>query len=152
MIRLEKPGPLLDLWAESYRLAQHRQHTFYSFVQDPRELAIRLARHTKTHHILCALTLHSGAALVAPFVRSTEVHAYVRGDVDAIARALDLRPVDSGGNIHLLVPQEDGVFYRTRLIKQLPVVCNTQLYLDLLHFPARGQEQADALRRQTLKY
>jgi hypothetical protein len=151
-IRLEKPGALLDLWAESYRLDQHRQHTFYSFVRDPRELAARLARYARPAHMPCALTLHSGAALVAPFVRFAEVHAYVRGDVDAIAQALDLRPVDTGGNIHLLVPNDDGVFYRTRLIKQLPVVCNTQLYLDLLHFPARGREQAEALRRQMLKY
>lgn len=151
-IRLDKPGALLDLWAESYRLDQHRQHTFYSFLRDPRALAARLARHARAQHMPCALTLHSGAALVAPFVRSAEMHAYVRGDVDATAEALDLRPVDTGGNIHLLVPQDDGVFYRTRVIKQLPVVCNTQLYLDLLHFPARGREQAEALRRQTLKY
>jgi len=32
------------------------------------------------------------------------------------------------------------------------VVFNTQLYLDLLHFPARGREQAEALRRHALKY
>jgi hypothetical protein len=34
----------------------------------------------------------------------------------------------------------------------VPVVCTTQLYLDLLHYPARGREQAEVLRRQTLKF
>lgn len=99
-----------------------------------------------------ALTLHSGAALVAPFVRSSEVHAYVRGDLDRFVKALDLRPVETGGNVHLLIPNDEGVFYRARTIEGLPVVCNTQLYLDLFHYPARGREQADELRRQKLGY
>lgn len=151
-IRLQKPGALLDLWAESYRVDQHRQQTFYSFLRDPRELAAKLAGHMAARHRRCALTLHSGASLVAPFVRSTDVHAYVSGDIEDIAQALDLRPVDTGGNIHLLIPNDDGVFYRTQVIEQIPVVCNTQLYLDLLHYPARGREQAEELRRQKLRY
>ena len=146
-IRLAKPGALLDLWAEAYRIDQHTRHTFYSFVRNPRELAAKLAE-----HVSCALTLHSGAALVAPFVRSADVHAYVRGDVDDIAKALDLRPVETGGNIHLLLPNDEGVFYRVQVIQRLPVVCNTQLYLDLFNYPARGREQAEELRRQKLGY
>ena len=151
-IRLEKPGALLDLWTENYRIDQHRQHTFYSFVRNPRELAAKLARHLRTRQQVCALTLHSGAALVAPFVRSTAVHAYVHGDVDDIAKALDLRPVDTGGNIHLLVPSDEGVFYHVQVIERIPVVCSTQLYLDLFNYPARGREQAEELRRQKLGY
>jgi len=151
-IRLQKPGALLDLWAENYRIDQHRQRTFYSFLRDPRELAAKLGAHAASQHMPCALTLHSGAALVAPFVRSADVHAYVRGDVDGVAQALDLRPVETGGNTHLLVPNDDGVFYRTQVIEHIPVVCNTQLYLDLLHYPARGREQAEELRRQKLGY
>jgi hypothetical protein len=151
-IRLQKPGDLLDLWAESYRLDQHRRHTYYSFVRNPRELAAKLAASAKREQLALALTLHSGAALVAPFVRSGEVHAYVRGDLDRFVKALDLRPVETGGNVHLLVPNDEGVFYRARTIEGLPVVCNTQLYLDLFHYPARGREQADELRRQKLGY
>jgi len=37
-------------------------------------------------------------------------------------------------------------------IRGIRVVCNTQLYLDLINYPARGREQAEVLRRQKLGY
>ena len=151
-IRLEQPGALLDLWGENYRVDEHRRRTYYSFVRNPRELAATLASEADAQKARLALTLHSGAALVAPFVRSADVHAYFRGDVEHLVKAVDLRPVESGGNVHLLVPNDEGVFYRTQTVDHVPVVCHTQLYLDLLHYPARGREQAEELRRQKLRY
>jgi DNA-binding MarR family transcriptional regulator len=151
-IRLAKPGPLLDLWVENYRLEQHRRRTFYSFIRSPRELATKLAAEAGAQRIRLALTLHAGAALVAPFVRYTDVHAYVAGDIDRFAKALDLRPVETGGGVHLLTPSDEEVFYGVQTIEDLPVVSNVQLYLDLLHYPARGREQAEELRRQKLGY
>jgi len=151
-IRLAKPGPLLDLWAENYHLDQHRRQTFYSFVRSPRELAAKLAAEATAQHVSLALTLHAGAALVAPFVRYTDVHAYIAGDIDRFAKALDLRPVETGGSVHLLTPNDEGIFYGIQTIEGVPVVCNPQLYLDLLHYPARGREQAEELRRQKLRY
>jgi len=151
-IRLAKPGPLLDLWAENYRFDQHRRQTFYTFVRSPRELAEKLAAEAARQRALLALTLHAGAALVAPFVRYTDVHAYFGGDVERLAKALDLRPVETGGSVHLLTPHDEGVLYGIQTIKGIPVVCNPQLYLDLVHYPARGREQADELRRQKLRY
>jgi len=151
-IRLQQPGGLLDLWAENYRVDEHRRLTHYSFTRNPRELAVKLASQADAQKDRLALTLHSGAALVAPFVRSPDVHAYFGGDVDRLVKAVDLRPVESGGNVHLLVPNDEGVFYRTQTVEHVPVVCNTQLYLDLLHYPARGREQAEELRRQKLRY
>lgn len=151
-LRLTKPGELLDLWAEQYRLDVHRRHTFYTFARDPLEVARRLAAHAAEHQESAALTLHSGATLLAPFVRSPDVHAYVTGDLERLVTALDLRPVESGGTVHLFEPYDAGVFYRVQTLEKLPVVCATQLYLDLLHYPARGREQAEVLRRQVLRY
>ncbi len=151
-IRLAKPGSLLDLWAENYRLEQHRRQTFYSFIRSPRELASKLAAEASAQQIQLALTLHAGAALVAPFVRYTELHVYVAGDIDRFVRALDLRPVETGGGVHFFTPSDEGVFYGVQTIEGLPVVSNVQLYLDLLHYPARGREQAEELRRQKLRY
>jgi transcriptional regulator with AbiEi antitoxin domain of type IV toxin-antitoxin system len=151
-IRLRQPGALLDLWGENYRVDEHRRLTYYSFIRNPRELAATLTSQADARKDRLALTLHSGAALVAPFVRSADVHAYFRGDVERLVKAADLRPVESGGSVHLLVPNDEGVFYRTQTVDHVPVVCNTQLYLDLLHYPARGREQAEELRRQKLRY
>lgn len=44
------------------------------------------------------------------------------------------------------------MFYRAQTIRRIPVVCNTQLYLDLINYPARGREQAEVIRRQKLGY
>lgn len=151
-IRLEKPAPLLDLWAENYRLEQHRRQTFYSFIRNPRDLAAKLAAQATAQRASVALTLHAGAALVAPFVRYTDVHAYIVGDTDRLAKALDLRPVETGGNLHILTPNDEGIFYRVQRIEGVPVVCNTQLYLDLLNYPGRGREAAEELRRKKLGY
>ena len=150
-ITLTKPGELLDFWAEHYRLDVHQRHTF-TFIRDPLEVARQLAGHAAAHRESTALTLHSGAALVAPFVRSPDVHAYFAGDLERLRGALDLRPVESGGTVHLFEPYDAGVFYRVQMLDQVPVVCTTQLYLDLLHYPARGREQAEVLRRQTLTF
>ena len=151
-ITLTKPGEFLDLWAQNYRLEAHRQHTFYTFVRDLREFAGRLTAHAVDHKEPLALTLHSGAALVAPFVRSSDVHAHFRGDLDRLVTTLDLRPVETGGTVHLLEPYDPGVFYRLQTVRKIQVVCNTQLYLDLINYPARGREQAEVLRRQKLRY
>lgn len=151
-ITLQKPGELLDLWAQDYSVEKNRQHTFYTFLRSPGELAAKLCAHAVNHKEAMALSLHSGAAFVAPFVRSPDVHAYFVGDRERLVKALDLRPVESGGTVHLLEPYDEGVFYRMQTIRGVRVVCNTQLYLDLVNYPARGREQAEALRRQKLRY
>lgn len=151
-ITLQKPGDLLDLWAQNYSVEQQRRQTFYSFVKSPAELAAKLSDHAVEHKEAIGLTLHSGAAFVAPFVRSPDVHAYFVGDRDRLMKALDLRPVESGGTVHLLEPFDEGIFYRVQHIRGVRVVCNTQLYLDLVNYPARGREQAEVIRRQKLRY
>ena len=149
-IRLQKPGELLDLWAQNYSLDRHRQHTFYTFVRNPAELGLKLTTHAVSHKEAVGLTLHSGAAFVAPFVRASDMHAYFLGDRERLVRALDLRPVETGGTVHLLDPYDEGVFYQVQTIRGVRVVCNTQLYLDLINYPARGREQAEVLRREKL--
>lgn len=151
-IRLVQPSALLDLWGQNYHFDQHRRETFYSFIRSPRELATKLAVQAASQGTRLALTLHAGAALVAPFVRYTDVHAYIDGDLGRLAKSLDLRPVETGGSVHLLEPNDIGIFYGTRGIQDVPVVSDLQLYLDLLHYPARGREQAEVLRRQKLGY
>ncbi|MBI2554993.1 MAG: hypothetical protein HYV92_11425, partial [Candidatus Rokubacteria bacterium] len=151
-IKLQKPGELLDLWAQNYSLERQRQHTFYTFVRNSAQLAAKLTAHAVAHKEAVGFTLHSGAAFVAPFVRSPDVHAYFVGDRERLVKALDLRPVESGGTVHLLEPYDEGVFYRVQTIRGVRVVCNTQLYLDLINYPARGREQAEVLRREKLGY
>jgi hypothetical protein len=116
------------------------------------DLAAKLCAYAVSRKEAVGLTLHSGAAFVAPFVRSPDVHAYFAGDRERLVKALDLMPVESGGIVHLLEPYDEGVFYRMQTIRGVRAVCNAQLYLDLINYPARGREQAEVLRRQKLGY
>ena len=151
-IKLQKPGELLDLWAQNYSIEKRRQETFYTFIKSPGELAAKLSDYAVKYKETIGLTLHSGAAFVAPFVRSPDIHAYFVGDRGRLVKALDLRPVESGGTVHLLEPYDEGVLYRVQTIRGVRVVGNVQLYLDLINYPARGREQAEELRRQKLGY
>lgn len=91
-----------------------------------------------------AITGLAGAMLVAPFVRPTNIHIYVKGEDNArkLADTLSLMPVESNGNVKFAIPKSNGVFYGLRAISGINVVSNIQLYIDLLNYPARGEEAA----------
>jgi len=151
-ILLVRAGDLLDSWAERYRLDAGRDHTYYSFRRSFSEFATDLEALARRSGLVYALTSHAGASLVAPFVRFTDVHFYYPGDLETVTTGLDLRPVEMGGTIHVLRPYDAGVFYKAQRIGGASVVCNTQLYLDLFNYPARGREQAQFLRQQTMSF
>lgn len=149
---LAEPGDLLDLWAQNYNIGMNPSQTFYSFARSFSGFVDRLKDVAREEQFRYALTLHSGASKVAPFVRFTDVHLYYQGDLQTIVEGLELRPVEVGGTIHILSPYDEGVFYNLQYIDDVVVVCNTQLYLDLVNYPARGKEQADFLREQKMSF
>jgi hypothetical protein len=102
-----------------------------------------------------AITSFAASSLVAPFVRgvgSVEVYVPDAGAIDEWVKAMDLRPVESGGNIVLLLPYDTGVFYRAQNVEGKSLVGNIQLYLDLSDNPGRGREQADFLRKEKIGF
>lgn len=151
-IILTEPPELLDLWAQNYNVNINPSQAFYSFARSFSSFIDKLRDVAREGQFRYALTLHSGASLVAPFVRFTDVHLYYQGDLQTIVKGLDLRPVEVGGTIYILAPYDEGVFYNLQRIDGVVVVCNTQLYLDLVNYPARGKEQADFLREQKMSF
>ncbi|MBU4266437.1 MAG: hypothetical protein KKE96_04330 [Candidatus Altiarchaeota archaeon] len=149
---LDKPGELLEQWTKKYNFSDNTIHTYYSFQKNITEFMKKVSKASK-NKLEYAMTLHSGAYLIAPYVRFTDVHFYVKPmDVEKWVKKLDLRPVESGGTIHLVEPFDEGVFYGRQTVKGIKVVCNTQLYLDLYNYPARGKEQAKFLRKKKMRY
>ncbi len=59
-----------------------------------------------------ALAGFSSVARYAAMVRYQRVTAYVLGDPDSLARRLDLKPVTSGANVHLILPYDEGPLYQ----------------------------------------
>ncbi len=151
-IQLTRPGDLLEAWVDAYSYHQNDVQAYFSPERVTRGLVAELGRAAHEARRRYAFTLHSGAALVAPNVRFPAIHCYLEGDPEPVARSLGLRPGEGEGNIYLLAPYDQGVFYAPIAKGGLPVVCLPQLYADLYHYERRGREQAAHLRREAMGY
>jgi len=149
-IHLARPAELLDAWVEVYSYRLNDIGTYFSSERITRKLVGEIARVAHAEGRRHAFTLHSGAALVAPSARFPAIHCYLEGSPEPIARALGLRPGE--GNVHLIAPYDEGVFYAPITKGGLPVVCLPQLYADLYHYERRGREQATHLRREAMGF
>lgn len=152
---LTEPGKLLDEWCRNYTYTQNKMSAYYSFEQNLEKLIKKVLQISKDKDLEYALTLLSGASLIAPFIRGiSTLQMYIADSEEASkwVRLLDLRPVESGSNISIYIPYDEGVFYKTQKVDGIKVVGNVQLCLDLYNYPTRGKEQAEFLRREKIKF
>jgi hypothetical protein len=147
---LVEPQKLLEKWSNYYDFRKNRLHDCYGF-GSVREIEQRFTEHCKNKKIQFALSLFSGAALVSPFARYTRGFAYAQEDVEHIIDDLDLKKVDSGANFTLMEPYDDGIFYNKQEVKGSIVVCDIQLYIDLVGYKGRGEDAAQFLFEQIIK-
>ena len=145
-IKLSDPSGLLDLLVSSYRYNDQKITGYYSPFKGYDEIFPKLRQLPDCDY---AITLGAAARLVLPVVRSTDTYIYVNKN-DALKNALELEPVEFGGNVYLITPRDDGILRNTQTIDGVKVVSNLQLYLDLFNYPQRGREQADAIREKIL--
>ena len=142
---------LLDLWRDNYRSERNEVLTFYSIMQVP-QIEKELGEFCKTNKIQYALTLFSGANRLAPFTRYNFATSYFSGDVDQLKRDLELKEVPSGANLQILVPYDEGVYYKAEEVDSVRVANPIQIYLDLYNYAGRGREQAEFLREKIIKF
>lgn len=151
--RIRRIESLLDDWTGRYIFSgKNRIRSFFVAAGGLEEIFAELRRSKLSVEVCYALTLHSGARLVSPFVQYEECHIYIdgRGDferqVSKFVEALCLSEPAAGGNFHIVRPYyENGAFYQARILDDLPLVSDIQLYLDLFRFPSRGREQAEKI-------
>ncbi len=148
-ITLSKPKELLDAWAKVYNFENQSTIGYYCPLKDQQSIFNALRKISLKQY---ALTLGAAASLVAPFVRSTDVYMYIVGKADRIVKALRLKPVEFGGNVHLVTPADDGVLFAIQQVEGVTLVSNLQLYLDLYNYPMRGREQAEHLRNEVMRF
>ena len=151
-LKLNDPKKLLEDWRETYSYRENTIYPLYTFEKNKDTFFKKILKISKSNNLKYALTLHSGAHLIAPYVRFTEIHFYIDSLLELWKEKLDLRPVESGANVYLLKPYDMGVFQDIQTINELKVVSNIQLYLDLYNYPKRGREQAEFLREKKLKF
>ncbi len=148
---LVNPEDVLKQWSENHTYTKSQAFSFYSSLSEE-ELEEAVNRECNKRKLRYGLALFSGARKVAPFVRFPRFFAYVDGNIDAIAKTLEFKKVETGANVTLLVPYDDkGVFYGLRKIGGVDVVSDIQLYLDLKSYGGRGEEAAEAVFEQGIK-
>lgn len=146
---LTKPFELLEAWTENYSYQRNQVREYYS-LQEVGEVEAQLSQVCQALDLRCGLTGFSGGSRYAPAVRYHRAMAYVGGDLDSVASAMELKKVDSGANVMLLTPYDEGVFYASQEIEGDVVVSPIQTYLDLMSIPGRGEEAAQTLFNQVI--
>ena len=148
--KLINPEKLLDKWSKNYNYNKNNIKNYYS-LDDIKTIESNIINYCNTKKIRYSFTLTSGASLVAPFLRYNRVFVYILGDIEKIAKDLNLKEVSSGSNVSILKPYDEGVFYNFQEVNGINVVNNIQLYLDLINYKERGEEAANFLYEQRIR-
>lgn len=150
-VGVTKPGDLLDEWARNYSYSDNKIERYYSSL-DPTDLEKQLGDAARSRGWRYALTMFSGASKIESFVRYNFASFYYSGSTEEVASELKLKPTPSGANVWILTARDEGVYWGAQQAEDFAIVSNVQLYLDLMNFKGRGEEQATALREQRLRY
>jgi IclR-like helix-turn-helix domain-containing protein len=147
-------GGLLDLLVEETAVRPLKTPAF-RLAQSPKALIRDVAKALEGKGVDYALTGAGAASLVAPFISAVPivevwVSAYLMAD-----RVLDefgMEKVETGQNIELLQANDDGPLMFRQPTKGVWVANPFRLYIDLLHDPRRGREQAEVLREEVIGF
>ena len=153
--RLRDPMKLLFAWRDAYRFDLHERRSYFTLLKG-KELGDALAGLADRSAPSAAYAAFSAADFQAPHVRQSKTWLYVRREsIPEFEKRLDAKQVDSGENIVVLVPGDDGVFYPSDPLtvgkNRLQATGLVQTFVDLSHCGERGGEAAEALLDQRLK-
>ena len=147
-LRISKPDALLDAWAAEDDWEKRTESREYSLLEyDPEKVAEKLEKLLGgTRH---AFTQWFGAFLRQPYTLPALTTLYVEEfpDEALLKGELRARRVDGGGRLRIVKPKDEGVFQCLQEIRGRKVVCDLQLYLDVIHAGMRGDEAAHELRK-----
>jgi hypothetical protein len=149
-ISLTNPTALLDEWGQSYNFRRNKVQECYALAELP-GMEAQLAETCRRLGLQYALTGFSSAARIAPMVRYQKASVYVERDISSLIDALGWKAVTTGSNISLLIPYDDGVFYGAKDMDEVAIASPVQTYLDLQSVRGRGQEAAQAVRKEIEK-
>jgi hypothetical protein len=151
---LEDPVALLKDWAGSYRWEDNRIHSFVVPLGKA-QLVTQACEVLRKEGEGCLLTLLSAVDRLMGLVEHDQVHVYVReltrDAAVALRSHLHAESVQRGGNLHVVEPYYgDAAWYGAEHVDGMSYVSDVQLFLDLIHYPVRGPEAADALLTKRL--
>lgn len=141
--KLKQFDRLLDTWKDKDDWVKRVTIHQYSVLSDsPDSIARKLTSATGTRDV--AFTQWFAAWQRRPHATASVVSAYLK-DL-SLLDVIPGRPVNSGGNLWIIVPKDEGVFQNTIDLNGFQQVCDVQTYLDLITAGMRGPEAAKELR------
>jgi hypothetical protein len=144
-IKLAKPDKLLTDWSDNYSYTKSMLFGYYSS-DNQGEIEAKIANFCNSTDTRYAFTLTSADIRLTKYLRDTKrVYVYIEKPFEPAASALKWKKVDSGENITVLVPYDEGVFYGLQTVGGVKLVSDIQLYLDLKNFKQRGKDAAEFL-------
>jgi hypothetical protein len=143
---LIQPDALLDAWSAADSWKKRGTLRQYSALErDAEKLAGEFLKQSEGK---IAFTQWFAAAHRHAYTELPIVSAYrMKFPEPEVVAALGLRETPTGGRLWVIVPREPGVFQATQTIDGFPLVCDTQIYLDLLQVGLRGPDASRALRQ-----
>ncbi len=149
-VRARAPSVLLDAWAQRYSFADHRVHKFQTVDRTGNAALQSLAKKLAATRTTWAATGLAAAYMYTRFSDFRLTTLYVE-ELPREPEALGLHPVERGENVWLVLPRDDGVFYK-KVDQGAWCVHPVQVYLDLLTQPERAAEAAARLRADLLSW
>jgi hypothetical protein len=153
-LKLRDPKSILEDWVREYDYKKNREVKFFCLGKSPDEIMDKVRDVHISEAVQYAFGLHAGAHLASPYAVYNEVHIYIpnRASIEFFEKRLKLKEAQQGANVIFLLPYyKQSVFYGKQKIRDLWVVSDIQLYLDLYNYPIRGLEQAEHLYEKRLK-
>jgi len=143
---------LLRAWRAAYRFDRHTRRSYFTLLQGS-ALRERLRAVDPDGRGRLLYAAFSAADLQAPAVRQPRTWLYLdphlEGQFQSVVQA---KPVDSGENLVVLLPNDSSVFYRMEAGKNRLACTNAvQTYVDVANAGGRGEEAAEAILEQRLK-
>lgn len=150
-VRASDGEALLRRWADATKNAFRDAKRFTSKIRDPDELTTELSEGLERLGVGYAITRLAAARFVEPYAPASVVDAYVDGDPDLGASALDFLPVDRGESLRLVTPPDAGVFQFTQQQSGITIVNPVQLFVDLKQGGGREPDVAERLFETRLR-
>jgi hypothetical protein len=142
---LTQPIRLINDWATVWpRRRQPAMHYFAPGLLADTEK--RIADYARYRNERIAFTGLAAAWHRVPMVKYLRTALYYEGSISGLAQALGFQPAESGANVLIMPPRDEGVFFDSDYFDDLPLVSPLQTYLDLQRNLARGPEAAEHLR------
>lgn len=136
---------MLHTWAKDYHKKETRRYEFYS-MESIAELEEKISEWSFYHDDSALLGGFSAAARYAPAVRYNRLDVYVEPQAfDEFIIDMELKPVESGGNIVVTIPHDETPYMFYREINGAYVTSPAQTIIDLLGNKGRGEEAAEAI-------